>query len=587
VNNTKLNGPLFRQFGTAAIVTAEDTLKYYSPGENTVNRDPSRTFPDIKQIAANNTNAATGACPAAPPPPTAVPAEVLDCFSEFLPTRDWVGLDNSRTLHFRLTARDGHLGGGGIGSADTALTIAPDAGPFLVTSQGSAAAIHGGSALPVSWDVAGTSAAPIGATDVKISLSVDGGASFPYVLASQTPNDGNEIVTLPDLATTKARIKVEAVGNVFFDLNDADLTIQASPRLANSGPTTVQYSDSVPATVSASDPDSAGPALSAVASGLPAGLSLVVSSTSDTSERPGARTWTVAGTTTAAPGDYPVSVAVTDDAGIVSTTGFTIRVAPEDAEATYTGDGLAMGRDGATVLLRATLRDGSVLDGATDTTAGDIRTGTVAFVEGGRTLCTGTVGLLGTATTAASASCTATLPLGTHDVTVSLGGNYTGTAAVRLDVTRSENRTVIAAATLTEARSSGVYAADAGSRTTVALLVGHNRFNSVTTGLATATFHSGGKRFLITGLGFDSFGARSGRPSIVDLRTSATLLDITDPLRPDTVATGLSLRITGTDTHPDSLALTLMRGEQLLFSSDWTGARSTEIPVSAGNLVIL
>jgi hypothetical protein len=32
-------------------------------------------------------------------------------------------------------------------------------------------------------------------------------------------------VTLPRVQTTKGRIRVEAVGNVFFDLNDADLTI--------------------------------------------------------------------------------------------------------------------------------------------------------------------------------------------------------------------------------------------------------------------------------------------------------------------------------------------------------------------------
>src|SRR5439155_6004130 len=131
------------------------------------------------------TNAATGACPAAPPAPAAVPPEIIDCFSEFLPTSDWVGIDGSRTMHFRLTARDGRPGGGGIGSADTAVRLVPDAGPFLVTSQGSTAALRGGSAQPVSWDVAGTDAAPIGATEVKISLSVDGGLTFPYLLAQR------------------------------------------------------------------------------------------------------------------------------------------------------------------------------------------------------------------------------------------------------------------------------------------------------------------------------------------------------------------------------------------------------------------
>lgn len=576
VNNTKLNGPLFRQFGTAAIVTAADTLKYYSPGENAVNADPTRVFPDLKQIAANNTNAATGTCPAAPPPPAVVPADILDCFSEFLPTQDWVGFDNTRTMHFKLTARDGRLGGGGIGSADTALALAPDAGPFLVTSQGSATTVHGGSALPVSWAVAGTDAAPVGTTEVKISLSTDGGKTFPHVLVDRTPNDGNESVTLPDLATTTGRIKVEAVGNVFFDLSDADLTIQASPRLASSGPATVQYSDAADVTVSASDPDTAGGALAAVATGLPAGLTLSVGSTSEPDARPGTRTWSVTGVATAAPGEYPVSVAVTDDAGIVSSTAFTIKVAPEDAEPTYTGDALVSTRDSATVLFRATIRD------VGDATPGDIRTGTVAFTSGGRTLCTGTVGLLGTAPTAASASCAATLPIGVHDVSVAVGGNYTGTTAGKVEVIRAQNRAVVAAVTLTPTRSAGAFPADQGSRATVAVLAAQTA-GGPTTGLATATFQSGGRQYLVLGNGLDSLGARTGR---VDLRSRATLLDVTNPARPTTVASGLTLRVTGTDGSPDTLAATLMEDNRLLSSSDWTGATTTETPVTTGNLVI-
>jgi hypothetical protein len=196
------------------------------------------------------------------------------------------------------------------------------------------------------------------------------------------------------------------------------------------------------------------------------------------------------------------------------------------------------------VLFRATIRDGSVLDGATDRTPGDIRTGTVAFTAGGQTLCTGTLGLLGTATTAASASCTATLPFGARDVTVSIGGNYTGAATGRIEVTRSQTVAVLAAATLTESRSSGAFPADPGSRTAVALLAAHA--GSTTTGLTTATFVSGGRRYQIVGTGFESFGARTGRPALLDPRSKATLLDITNPMRPSTVAAGLSLRMTGT-----------------------------------------
>jgi hypothetical protein len=44
-------------------------------------------------------------------------------------------------------------------------------------------------------------------------------------LAADTPNDGSESVTLPDIETTTARIKIEAVGNIFFDVSDTNFII--------------------------------------------------------------------------------------------------------------------------------------------------------------------------------------------------------------------------------------------------------------------------------------------------------------------------------------------------------------------------
>ena len=76
------------------------------------------------------------------------------------------------------------------------------------------------------------------APNVKISLSTDGGLTFPTVLAARTPNDGSQVVALPNISTTTARIKVEAVGNYFFDINDADFTIEPAvptPRRPSSG----------------------------------------------------------------------------------------------------------------------------------------------------------------------------------------------------------------------------------------------------------------------------------------------------------------------------------------------------------------
>jgi hypothetical protein len=603
VNNTKTNGPLFRVFGEAANVSPTDTLEYHSPGLNAVTTNPTRVFPDLAQIVAGNTNAATGACPEAPAPPTSgsgtnVPAELVDCYSEFLPTADWVGIDNDRTMHFKLTARDGRLGGGGVGSADVAVVLAPDAGPFLVTSQATAAVLDGGSTQTVTWDVAGTDAAPVNVSQVRITLSTDGGKTFPHVLAESVPNNGSAAVTLPNVAAERARIRIEAVGNIFFDLNDADVTIRAVPEVSHAAPAggaRVQYSDALSptVTVTASDADSAGSALAASATGLPAGLSLAVRSTSADGVLPGVRSWTVTGATTAAPGDYPVTVAVTDGVGLRGVTTFTVTVAAEDAEVTWTGDALvsnASATDTGKALLRATLRDSSVPAGAADRTAGDIRTATVTFTAGGRALCAAVVTPLDAANKTASAACEATLPAGRHAVTATVGGNYTATATATVRVGASDGGFLTGSGGFTATRSTGTYPADARSTVDVDLNAKPAKVAGksvkAATGEATVGFRSGGRLYEIRTTAVDGLGITSSGDT-ARVRYQAQLVDVA---KKQVVATGLTLEATVTDRgapgRNDTVGISLWRGGALLFSSDWTGTATGEVNLTRGNLTV-
>ena len=55
------------------------------------------------------------------------------------------------------------------------------------------------------------------------------------MIAESTPNDGSLTGAWPDVAADKARVKVEAIGNVFFDVSDADLTSVVAPTLPVGG----------------------------------------------------------------------------------------------------------------------------------------------------------------------------------------------------------------------------------------------------------------------------------------------------------------------------------------------------------------
>ncbi len=130
----------------------------------------------------------------------------------------------ARTINYRVTVRDNN---GGVADASTNVEFVNTTTPFSVTSQNTPVTYAGNSVQPVTWDVSGTTAAPINAAQVRIRFSLDGGQTFPFS-SSPIPNNGTVNLTMPNVATTQGRIMVEAVGNIFFDVNNANITLTAS-----------------------------------------------------------------------------------------------------------------------------------------------------------------------------------------------------------------------------------------------------------------------------------------------------------------------------------------------------------------------
>lgn len=131
----------------------------------------------------------------------------------------------ARDMIFRLTVRDNASGAGSFVADSMMLHITDNAGPFEVTSPNESTSYYGGQMLTVRWNTANTQLSPVNCQNVSIALSTDGGLTYPTVLAAQTANDGEASLQLPNVSTTQARIKISAIGNIFFDISDQDFTI--------------------------------------------------------------------------------------------------------------------------------------------------------------------------------------------------------------------------------------------------------------------------------------------------------------------------------------------------------------------------
>ena len=141
----------------------------------------------------------------------------------------------TRNMSFKVTARSLSTDGWGthntIDSVVRLKAVKGSTGDFRVLTPSTNVTWTPGQKYAVTWNVANTLTPQdsIMAGFVNIYLSKDGGLTFPIILATNVQNDGSFDITAPDLFTTQARIKVKAVGNVFFDVSHTNFKINGNP----------------------------------------------------------------------------------------------------------------------------------------------------------------------------------------------------------------------------------------------------------------------------------------------------------------------------------------------------------------------
>ena len=133
----------------------------------------------------------------------------------------------ARDLNFSFLVRDNNAGGGNSARDDVKITVI-QADAFTVSAPNTAVSWDVGTSQTITWNKGTTDIAPINCQNINIKLSVDGGISFPIMIKANTANDGSEDVIIPNNVSTSARIMIEAVDNIFYNVNTTNFTINST-----------------------------------------------------------------------------------------------------------------------------------------------------------------------------------------------------------------------------------------------------------------------------------------------------------------------------------------------------------------------
>ncbi|MFV5694411.1 reprolysin-like metallopeptidase [Flavobacterium sp. LB3P122] len=161
--------------------------------------------------------------------PSSSPVRFMPAYNTVLSgklTTTWESVSTiARILHFTLTGRDNAALGTAQTNTDEMIVNVSGIGPFAVTSQNTEnTSWFQGTTQTVTWSVNGSNAL-VGSANVNIKLSIDGGLTFPTTLVSATPNDGSQIITVPNFTAKKCRILIEPTANIYYAVNSKSFAI--------------------------------------------------------------------------------------------------------------------------------------------------------------------------------------------------------------------------------------------------------------------------------------------------------------------------------------------------------------------------
>ncbi|WNC67028.1 M12 family metallo-peptidase [Thalassotalea nanhaiensis] len=171
--------------------------------------------------------------------PTSIPYRVFPQLESILSGELMVGENyptTTRQLNFKVTARDNR---GGVSWDQMMISVNAEAGPFIITQPIAGEFWKNEVESKLQWDVANTDLAPINCKTVDISFSSDGGDNFDLILAQNTENDGEQLISTPVVDTTTARLKISCNDNIFFTISDEFQVL--TPPIANDDAFTVEF----------------------------------------------------------------------------------------------------------------------------------------------------------------------------------------------------------------------------------------------------------------------------------------------------------------------------------------------------------